>query len=300
MPHTLLPSPTRAPRPVAGDPAVRTAAVPSVRIMGVDFAAMKEEQVVSTFVDCAVEGDGRWVVTANLDHVRRFETEPETRELIGQADFVVADGTPILLASRIAGMPLPERVAGSSMVWSISARAAQAGGSMFLLGGAPGVAERARAVLEEALPGLRVVGTCCPPHGFEDDPAMLDEIERTLVDARPDIVLLALSFPKTDALIRRLRPVLPNASYMGVGIALSFLVGDKRRAPVWMRRAGVEWLHRLLSEPGRLWRRYLLHGLPFAARMATAAVVARMQRRLGGPWFAHTAVDQRPFGRPRI
>ncbi len=299
MSQILLPSPVRLP-PATADTLPAAGPAQSIRIMGVDFAAMVEEQVVETFVDAAVAGRGRWIVTANLDHLRRFATEPQTRELIGEADLVVADGAPIVLASRIAGMALPERVTGSSMVLPISRRAAASGATVFLLGGEPGVADRAATLLETAAPGLRIAGTICPAHGFEGDPAMVAEIERVLLDARPDIVLVALSFPKTDALIRRLRPLLPGASYMGVGIALSWIVGDKRRAPAWMRAAGIEWLHRLLSEPGRLWRRYLLCGLPFAARLAAAAAVVRVQRRLGGPWFAHAAADPQTFGSPKV
>ncbi len=292
MSQLLITTPLRA-HPVAA-PARDVAVVPSVRIMGVDFAAMREQEVVEAFVDGAVAGLGQWVVTANLDHLRRYTNEPETRELIGEADIVVADGTPIVFASRIAGMPLPERVTGSSMILPISQRAAVTGASIYLLGGEAGVAERAQAVLEQAAPGVRVVGTSCPPHGFERDPAMLEEIERALLKTSPDIVLLALSFPKTDALIRRLRPLLPSASYMGVGIALSFVAGDKRRAPVWMRVAGIEWLHRLMSEPTRLWRRYLLHGLPFAARLGVAAAVARVHR---GAWLQREdRAPRRSFG----
>lgn len=292
MPELLITTPLRA-HPVAA-PATDVASVPSVRIMGVDFAAMREQEVVEAFVDGAVAGLGRWVVTANLDHLRRYTNEPETRDLIGEADIVVADGTPIVFASRIAGMALPERVTGSSMIVPISQRAAVMGASIYLLGGEAGVAERAQAVLEETAPGLRVVGTSCPPHGFEHDHAMLEEIEQTLLDTSPDIVLLALSFPKTDALIRRLRPLMPSASYMGVGIALSFVAGDKRRAPVWMRVAGIEWLHRLMSEPTRLWRRYLLHGMPFAARLGAAAMAARVRR--GAHLTREDGAARRSFG----
>jgi N-acetylglucosaminyldiphosphoundecaprenol N-acetyl-beta-D-mannosaminyltransferase len=98
MSQTLLSTPIGARRSAAATLAVRPP-VPRIRIMGVDFAALDEEQVVAAFVDGAVEGVGRWVVTANLDHLRRFASEPETRELIGQADIVVADGTPIVFAS---------------------------------------------------------------------------------------------------------------------------------------------------------------------------------------------------------
>lgn len=291
MSQLRVPTSTSPRRSASGDRVV----LPNVRIMGVDFAAVGEDAVVAMFVDGAVAGNGRWIVTANLDHLRRFATEWPTRDLIGQADVVVADGAPIVLASRIAGMPLPERVSGSNMVLPISRRAAATGASVYLLGGEHGVAERAQTVLAEAAPGLRIAGTACPPHGFEHDPAMLAEIERALLDASPDIVLVAMSFPKTDALIERLRQIHPRASYMGVGIALSFITGDKRRAPVWMRVAGIEWLHRLISEPGRLWQRYLVRGLPFAARLAAAAAVARIQLRLGGAWLAQESAQPQPF-----
>jgi N-acetylglucosaminyldiphosphoundecaprenol N-acetyl-beta-D-mannosaminyltransferase len=284
---TLAPADVRGPRitPRRGSPAV--GGLPLIRLMGVDFAVTTEAEITDLFVDSAVAGQGSWVVTANLDHLRRFACEPDTRALIEEADVVVPDGMPIVVASRLAGIPLPERIAGSSMVLPIACRAAERGASIFLLGGEPGIAERARDRMLDAAPDLRVAGVHCPPHGFEHDADQLDAIERMLVESAPDIVLLAFSFPKTDALIRRLRPVLPKASLMGVGIAFSFLAGDRRRAPAWMRRTGTEWLHRLVSEPSRLWRRYLLQGLPFAARLLAAALLARVQRRLGGPWFDH-------------
>jgi N-acetylglucosaminyldiphosphoundecaprenol N-acetyl-beta-D-mannosaminyltransferase len=267
--------------------------------MGMDFAVAREAEVVEIFVDRAVQGAGVWVVTANLDHLRRSATEPEVRGLIAQADVIVADGMPIVVASRVAGMPLPERVAGSSMLRPLARRAAERGASMLMVGGDPGVADRAAGILRDEAPRLDIVGTHCPPFGFEDDEDELIAIERLLIETKPDIVLLALGFPRQDRLIERLRPLHPQASYMGVGIAFSFVAGDRRRAPAWMRRAGLEWAHRLLSEPGRLWRRYLVHGLPFALRMMVGACVARVQRMVGGPWFAHPDERTPRIGGPR-
>jgi N-acetylglucosaminyldiphosphoundecaprenol N-acetyl-beta-D-mannosaminyltransferase len=289
MADTIFTSPART------GPRITPRAVPSaidlsrIRMMGVDFAVAREDEVVSLFVDRAVARAGCWVITANLDHLRRYASEPSTRRLIHAADVVVADGMPLVVASRLAGLPLPERVAGSSMVAPIARRAAERGASVFLLGGEPGVADRAAHELCALAPGLDVAGTYCPAHGFEDDPDQLAEINRVLRAANPDIVLVALGFPKQDRLIQALRGVLPGASFVGVGITLSFVAGDVARAPMWMRRAGVEWLHRLVSEPRRLWKRYLVHGLPFAARLGAAALVARAQRSLGGPWEDHVA-----------
>jgi N-acetylglucosaminyldiphosphoundecaprenol N-acetyl-beta-D-mannosaminyltransferase len=271
--------------PVATSPLT----LPKVRIMGVDFAAIDEDAVSALFVDRGARGLGCWVVTANLDHLRRFARDPEVRGVIGQADVVVADGMPIVMASRFAALPLPARVAGSALTPAIAARAAERGASLFLLGGDPGVAERAAAQLAAGAPGLRVAGTYCPPFGFENDADEVLKIELALLEAAPDLVLVAMSFPKTDLLIDRLRRVLPGASFMGVGIALSFVVGDVGRAPDVLQRAGLEWLHRLVQEPGRLWRRYLVHGLPFAVRLLAAAVLVRMQAVVGGPWYSIAA-----------
>lgn len=300
MADTLLTSPVRT------GPRITPRAVPSptdlarIRMMGVDFAVATERDVVDLFVARAVARAGCWVITANLDHLRRYASEPPTRRLIHAADVVVADGMPLVVASRLAGLPLPERVAGSSMVAPIARRAAERGASIFLLGGEPGIADRAAEALRAQAPGLQIAGTYCPPHGFEDDARERARIDRVLREADPDIVLLALSFPKTDRLIRELRHILPGTAFMGIGIALSFVAGEQRRAPAWMRRTGIEWLHRLLSEPRRLWRRYLVQGLPFAARLGAAALVARAQRALGGPWLAHGERDVPTIGAPTV
>ncbi len=106
---------------------------------------------------------------------------------------------------------------------------------------------------------------CCPPFGFENDSSALESIDRNLIETAPDIVFVGLGSPKQEHLIRRLRQVLPRAWFLGVGVTFSFTAGEIERAPVWMRRIGLEWCHRLAKEPGRLWKRYLVHGLPFGA-----------------------------------
>jgi N-acetylglucosaminyldiphosphoundecaprenol N-acetyl-beta-D-mannosaminyltransferase len=167
--------------------------------------------------------------------------------------------------------PLPERVAGSSLVWSLAAGAAEEGRSLFLLGGEAGVAERAEGVLNARFPLLNIVGTHYPPFGFENDPGELDTIVTKLRQTRPDIVYIGLGFPKQERLAVRLLDVLPQTWFLGIGISLSFISGDQKRAPRWMQVAGVEWLHRLANEPGRLSRRYLLEGIPFTAGLLLRA-----------------------------
>jgi N-acetylglucosaminyldiphosphoundecaprenol N-acetyl-beta-D-mannosaminyltransferase len=247
------------------------------RIMGLSIAAVTEEQAVAGVVDAALAGRSQWTITANLDHLRRYCCEPVARRLLDSADTVVADGAPLVWASRIAGTRLPQRVAGSDMVWSISDAASRSQVSIFLLGGNPGVAERAAEVLRTRFPDISICGTLCPPHGFDSDERQLELIERRIAGARPGIVLVALGFPKQDVLIERLRRNLPGTSLIGVGIGLSYVAGEMKRSPEWTRKIGLEWLHRLLSEPGRLVRRYLVRGMPFAIRLLGSAAGYRVR-----------------------
>jgi N-acetylglucosaminyldiphosphoundecaprenol N-acetyl-beta-D-mannosaminyltransferase len=188
----------------------------------------------------------------------------------------VADGQPIVWASRLAGTPVPERVPGSDLVLSLPEAAARAGVRVFLLGGNPGVAADAARRLQALNPGLQHVGSYCPPFGFEDDPGALDRIKDVLRAARPTLVLVGLGFPKQERLIRTLRPEFPEAWFAGVGISLSFLTGDQSRAPTMLQRLGLEWLHRLLHEPRRLFRRYVVRGLPFSFMLFGWALAHRL------------------------
>jgi N-acetylglucosaminyldiphosphoundecaprenol N-acetyl-beta-D-mannosaminyltransferase len=203
--------------------------------------------------------------------------------LIDDADLVVADGMPLIWASRLAGESLPERVSGSSMVWTVCEAASTRGLSVFLLGGDPGVAKRAADVFRDRYPGLEIAGTTCPPVGFEKDEQELDSIRHQLTEAAPRIVFVALPFPKQELLIRSLRDFLPQASFLGVGIGLSYATGDVSRAPSWLCNLGLEWAYRLSQEPTRrLARRYLMNGLPFGMRLMISAAWHRARR--GDSW----------------
>ena len=260
-----------------------------MRLMGAPMDVVTEAHAVQTIVDAAQTGRGCWTITANLDHLRRYRCDPVQQRLIDDADLVVADGMPVIWASRLAGEPLPERVSGSSMVWSICEAANALRQSVFLLGGDPGVAERAAHVLRDTYPGLEVAGTACPVSGFEEDELELGRIQRQVTEATPEIVFVALGFPKQDLLIRMLRTSLPGASFLGVGISLSYVTGDLSRPPSWICRLGLEWAYRLTQEPTRrLARRYLVDGLPFGLRLITSAAWHRVG---GGRLVASTGWD---------
>jgi N-acetylglucosaminyldiphosphoundecaprenol N-acetyl-beta-D-mannosaminyltransferase len=237
---------------------------PQVDLCGITLTKITESQCVKYVLDELGAGRGGWVVTPNLDILRQVSQKPELRELVGEATMRVADGMPLIWAAKLQGTPLPERVAGSTLIGSLSAAAAERGRSVYLLGGDEGTAAAAAAVLVEKYPNLRVAGTYYPPMGFEQDEDEMRCLRTSITESRPDIVFVALGFPKQERLIRMLRPLAPGAWWLGVGISFSFLCGRVRRAPVWMQKCGLEWVHRMAQEPGRLIRRYLIDDIPFA------------------------------------
>jgi N-acetylglucosaminyldiphosphoundecaprenol N-acetyl-beta-D-mannosaminyltransferase len=252
-----------------------------ITLRGIHIHAVTEAGCVDHLIRELDAGKGGWVITPNLDHMRRAETDTEFKEMLDLADVVVADGTPLIWASRLQGTPLPERVAGSSLVWSLAHAASKNNRSLYLLGGDPGAADKAAQVLKNRYPDLKIAGTDCPPIGFDKEPDGIDKVLQKVLDASPDIVYVALGSPKQERLIRQVRVRLPHVWWLGVGISLSFIAGDVRRAPQWVQKLGLEWLHRLFQEPGRLAKRYLVHGLPFAARLL-----------LGAAFYKSTATQQ--------
>lgn len=259
-------------------PAEPTPALEQVRLLGVPFARVTEAQCVDHIVGELSRGCGGWVVTPNLDILRQIVRNEEVRGLVGRATLRVADGMPLVWASRLQGTPLPERVAGSNLIVSLSGAAARGGKSIFLLGGDPGTAEEAGGVLRSRFSSLVIAGTYCPPMGFDRSDAEMEKIAQVLVEVKPDIVYVALGCPKQERVIDRVRGRLPRAWWLGVGISFSFLCGRVHRAPKWMQRCGLEWVHRLAQEPGRLFKRYVVDDLPFAIRLFARSFANRFSR----------------------
>ena len=250
-----------------------------VRLAGVEFDALTEAECVAHIATQTLDGKGGSVVTPNLDHLYRSRRDPDFKKLVDNAELVVADGMPLVWASRLQGTPLPERVAGSNLVLSLSEAAAIHDLSVFFLGGNPGTAEAAANELSRRYGGLRVAGTCCPDFGFEKNEQEMDRLAQTIAAARPHIVYVALGSPKQEQVIERLQHCAPGSWWLGVGISFSFVCGDVRRAPAWMQRVGLEWFHRLLQEPKRLARRYLIEGIPFAFWLFGNATLTRLSPR---------------------
>lgn len=251
---------------------------PRVRLGRIDLDSLSEAEVVEHVIGASETGCGGWIATPNVDICRRAERDPAAYALLAKASLRVPDGMPLIWAARLSGQSLPERVSGSSLIFSLTAAAAASGRSIYLLGGEPGVPESAAAELCRCYPGLKVTGTAAPPLGFDKDPAKLAEVRDRLSIAAPDIVYVGLGFPKQERLISELVSVLPQAWFVGCGASIAFAAGSLPRAPLWMRNSGMEWMFRLLTEPRRLARRYLVEDMPYAVQLLTSCMIARIRQ----------------------
>jgi N-acetylglucosaminyldiphosphoundecaprenol N-acetyl-beta-D-mannosaminyltransferase len=226
-----------------------------VVLFGVPVHNLSAEEALDRVLRDAEERRPCHVVTSNLDFLRQSRHDPEMHRIHLDADLVLADGMPLIWLSRLFGAPLKERVAGSDLVPRLAERARAAGLSVFAVGGAPGVAERALGVLRERFPGLHVSGWASPPVA----PLLrmeTDEIRRSVSEKRPHIVFVALGTPKQEKWIRLHHGEAGMAVAVGIGGSLDFLAGTQTRAPRLFQRAGLEWLWRLLGSPRRLLGRY--------------------------------------------
>jgi N-acetylglucosaminyldiphosphoundecaprenol N-acetyl-beta-D-mannosaminyltransferase len=247
------------------------AAVPTIDILRLRLARITSPELVEVVAGAIRKHRGGWIVTANVDHLLRHCSNAEVAALNEQADLIVADGMPLVWAAWLQGTPLPGRVAGSDLVWTLAELAARQGFSLYLLGGAAGAAEGAAQRFRARWPELHLAGCSSPTLSEVPTAEQLASVREALAEAKPDIVYVALGSPKQERVIAALRQFLPATWWIGVGISLGFVAGRPQRAPRWVQRIGLEWFHRLLQEPRRLSRRYLLEDLPFTLRLLMRA-----------------------------
>lgn len=246
--------------------------------MGVRFDAMTLEEVVLA-VDQLMASNGlAQVVTANLDYMAKVRRDPELARVVGRADLVVSDGVPLLWMARWSGQHLPGRVNGTDLVVRLLQRASASGWQVAFLGGEPGVAERA--ATQAAAQWSTPVGGAWPLTPEEvADPASSREVAMQVGALRRSLVLVGLGAGRQDGWIDAHRELLGDGVAIGVGSALDFVAGTRRRAPRFFQRAGLEWLWRLALEPGRLWHRYLVEDTAILARFAMSTVRSRLGHR---------------------
>lgn len=231
-----------------------------VEMFGIAFDRLRMEQAVAQLLVWLREPERhcQYVVTPNVDHVVLYQESAALRQAYSSAGLVLADGAPVVAASQLLGRPLPERVAGSDLVPQLFTEAVFQCTELrvYLLGGAPGVGDRAAERIESLWPGIQVVGVASPPLGFETDAELNAELVADINGCQPDLLLIGLGAPKQELWVYRHQAELHVPVALCIGATIDFLAGQRTRAPRWMRRVGLEWLFRVLLEPRRLARRY--------------------------------------------
>ncbi len=249
---------------------------PALRVLGVPIHDVTYEEALDWAAIWIGEGTHHRIATVNPEFVMIAQRDPAFRAALEEASLCVPDGVGITLAARCLGRPLRERVAGVDLVERLAVRAAEEGWRVFLLGAAPGVAERAAAALTARNPGLIVCGTFAGSPAPEEEKEISERVRR----ARADIVLVAYGAPAQDLWLVRNLARTGAAVGIGVGGVLDYLAGVVRRAPRWVRRAGLEWLYRLIRQPWRYRRQMALPS--FALQVLRSCLAPREHGGKGG------------------
>jgi N-acetylglucosaminyldiphosphoundecaprenol N-acetyl-beta-D-mannosaminyltransferase len=223
-------------------------------------------------------GDPARIYFVNAHCVNVARRDRRYQAALAGADFVLPDGSGVLMGARLLGLPIRHNLNGTDLVPMLLDAAAAEGRSVFLFGGRPGVADAVAARLRELYAGLRIVGTA---DGYADaeDGALVERINA----ARPDVLLVALGVPQQELWIDENWERLNVRLAIAVGGLFDFMSGRIPRAPVWLRKSGLEWSFRLLQEPRRLWRRYLIGNVRFVIAVLMATMRSRIRLAAARP-----------------
>lgn len=202
-----------------------------------------------------------YVVTPNVDHIVKLETDEEFKEVYKNADLILTDGMPLIWISKIKTTPIKEKVSGSDLFPKVCELAAKKSYKMFLLGAAEGVAAKAAKNLKERFNELNIVGTYSPSYGFEKKEDEIEKIIKMINEVKPDILAVGLGAPKQEKFIYKYNNRLNVPVSLAIGASIDFEAGNIERAPKFMQKCGLEWFYRLFKEPKRMFKRYLVDDL---------------------------------------
>lgn len=241
---------------------------PRVKIFDLHFCAVRLRKAAVLVLDAIQSGRKVLIVTPNVDIIENLERDSATKKIFQRADFVFADGQPLVWLSRMfpRTQRLPERVAGADLLPLLCELAASRGLSVAFMGGRPGAADQASRSMCSRFTNLIVAGTYCPPYGFEHDAAETSRALSFIANARPDILFWGVGMPKQEKWAAEYWELIEASAIVCCGAAIEFAAGIVPRAPLQMQKLGLEWFWRLLKEPRRLWKRYLIRDLKFFPR----------------------------------
>lgn len=235
-----------------------------VDLFGLKFSSVRIQDAVADIVNSAKFERNKIVITPNVDHVVMIKKDPNLFRMWKSSDFLFADGMPLVWVSKLSyGPSLPERVTGADLMPLVCEAASVVGLKIMIVGGGPGVAEKAKLALEKKHPSIKVVKVLCPDFGFENDSQKTSHIVSEINSASPDILFFCVGAPKSEKWLMLNQENLHFGVALCVGAAVDFVAGNLKRAPIFLQKSGFEWLWRFLKEPGRLWKRYFLKDAVF-------------------------------------
>lgn len=221
------------------------------KILGIDVSSLNYEELTSSLIRDIEEKRKAFIVAINPEKIMKAQVDEQLKELLNKATYQIPDGIGVVLASKIRGGNIRSRVTGIDLMLKICEAAAKHNKKIFLYGARPGIAEKAKEVLIKQFPGLNIVGVL---HGYEKD---IDNIRRTINEAKPDIIFVALGSPRQEYWILENMNSLHPFVFQGVGGSFDVISGNLKRAPEIFQKLGLEWFYRLIKEPWR-WKRQLI------------------------------------------
>lgn len=233
-------------------------AMARMRLMNTEIDNLTMDETLDAIDSLIKEDNCSYVVTPNVDHIVQLEKDEELKRVYENASLILTDGKPLIWISNWYKTPIKEKISGSDLFPRVCDLAAKKGYTMYLLGAAEGVADKAAKNLMNKYKGLNIVGTYSPPFGFEKDKLELKKIERQIQEVHPDILIVGLGCPKQEKYMYHHCKELDVPISFGLGASIDFEAGNIKRAPRWMSEHGLEWLYRITQDPKRLAKRYLV------------------------------------------
>lgn len=230
-----------------------------MKFMNIEIDNLTMNETLNAIDNLIKKNQNAYVVTPNVDHIVQLETDNELKKVYDNAALILTDGKPLLWIAKLYKTPIKEKVSGSDLFPKICELAAKNGYKMFFLGAAEGVADKAAKNLERKYKGLNVVGTYSPPFGFEKDEKEMDKIIELIRNTKPQILIVGLGCPKQEKFMYHNCKRLGVPISLGLGASIDFEAGNIKRAPRWMSNHGLEWLFRIVQDPKRMVRRYLVN-----------------------------------------
>jgi N-acetylglucosaminyldiphosphoundecaprenol N-acetyl-beta-D-mannosaminyltransferase len=242
--------------------------LPRVNILGVGVNAMDMPQAVRLATGAVAQGRKGYVCVTGVHGIMEAQKDPAFRAILNRSLLTTPDGMPTVWVGRVNGYSRMGRVYGPDFMLNVCAASVQPGYTHFLYGGVEGVAEQLKDELTKKFPGLKIVGTYTPPFrplNTSENAALQSQIAAL----RPDFFWVGLSTPKQERFMAEYLPRLETRVMVGVGAAFDMHTGRAKDSPDWVKSAGLQWLHRLLQEPSRLWKRYLINNPIFVYKMTS-------------------------------